>query len=158
DDHTWSDLDLDSVFAKVDRTCTSVGELELYHLLRTPLLEEAPLVERDRMIGRFETDDLHREHICMEMMKLGRTPYLGGLIDLVWGELPPSTELEPVYQFLAALAAASAASAAVLWVSGVPAPALYGVCLLLFVVNSLVHYRTSSKFDDRTLSFHYVNL
>lgn len=50
DGQTWSDLNLEAVFASMDRTITSPGEIELYRILRLPEHDEARLVERDRMI------------------------------------------------------------------------------------------------------------
>src|SRR5688572_18395846 len=35
DDRTWNDLDLDAVFAAVDRTESTLGQHALYHRLRT---------------------------------------------------------------------------------------------------------------------------
>ncbi|MGI9628751.1 MAG: hypothetical protein ACR2QM_18090, partial [Longimicrobiales bacterium] len=47
DDRTWSDLHLDLVFAKVDRTRSTIGKQFLYHRLRcTPTKDELDRFER----------------------------------------------------------------------------------------------------------------
>lgn len=50
DDITWNDLDMDRVYQKMNVTQTSAGEEYLYYLLRTPLLDQAELEKRDRLI------------------------------------------------------------------------------------------------------------
>lgn len=63
DDQTWADLDMDEVFELLDRTQSAVGQQYLYHLLRTPQYEEAPLHERDALIRHFMEQAETREQI-----------------------------------------------------------------------------------------------
>lgn len=46
DDQTWDDFNMDEVFAKLDRTYSSVGESILYNMLRNPLHDKKELNER----------------------------------------------------------------------------------------------------------------
>src|SRR5947209_5301879 len=53
DDRTWRDLDLDDVFATVDRTVSQPGQQFLDHLLRTPGTTPQPLERLERVVRAF---------------------------------------------------------------------------------------------------------
>src|SRR6478736_1451464 len=55
DDRTWDDLDLDAVFAAVDRTVSTLGQHALYHRLRTAPVA-ADLETFEVLVSRFEAD------------------------------------------------------------------------------------------------------
>jgi hypothetical protein len=57
DDRTWEDLNLDSVFAVIDRTTSTVGQQVLYSRLRTAPLAAAPSAF-EALVSRF--DDVSR--------------------------------------------------------------------------------------------------
>ena len=73
DDITWNDLDMDSVFQRVDHTRSSVGQEYLYYLLRTPVSDQEMLDERERLIRFFLEDEERRiqTEACFE--KIGKT-------------------------------------------------------------------------------------
>ena len=54
---TWEDLDMDKIFARMDHTVSAPGREYLLYLLRTPMLEEGRLWERDRLIRLFAQDE-----------------------------------------------------------------------------------------------------
>jgi len=56
DDRTWSDLHLDLVFSKVDRTQSTIGNQLLYHRLRSYPSEEE-LKRYERLVQYFETHE-----------------------------------------------------------------------------------------------------
>src|SRR5678815_5617868 len=69
DDRTWQDLDLDAVFATVDRTESTLGQHALYHRLRTA---SAP-VDLDAfevLVSRFEADPALRERAQTALSRL----------------------------------------------------------------------------------------
>ena len=56
DARTWDDLDLDAVFAALDRTESTLGQHALYHRLRTvPVADNLEVFEA--LVSRFEADD-----------------------------------------------------------------------------------------------------
>lgn len=63
DEITWKDLDMDRVFLRMNYTVSAPGEEYLLYLLRTPKLEEAPLWERDRLIGLFGENEKMRQAV-----------------------------------------------------------------------------------------------
>lgn len=46
DDITWNDLDMDTIFTKIDHTMSLPGMQYLYYILRRPLFKENPLNKR----------------------------------------------------------------------------------------------------------------
>lgn len=50
DDITWSDLDMDFVFSKIDHTMSLPGMQYLYYILRRPIFEESTLKKRNEII------------------------------------------------------------------------------------------------------------
>ena len=60
DDRTWADLDMDSVFSAVDRTCSSVGQSLLYDMMRTPLSSRQQFETREAKIRCFMENGAER--------------------------------------------------------------------------------------------------
>ena len=60
DARTWSDLDLDQVFSKIDRTASTLGQAALYHRLRSAY-GAAELAAFESLVDRFTADGRARE-------------------------------------------------------------------------------------------------
>jgi hypothetical protein len=71
DDHTWDDLALDDVFARLDHTQTMPGAQVLYHHLRTYEQDDAVLAERTRQHQFFRSDGTARERLKQPLARLG---------------------------------------------------------------------------------------
>lgn len=84
DERTWQDLNMDLVFAKLDRTLTWPGMQRLYQMLRSPLIDDqAALRRRSTMISSFEDEQEQREEIQLILSKMDDR--LGaGLPILLW--------------------------------------------------------------------------
>lgn len=82
DDQTWSDLDLDNVFAKIDRTVTAPGQQVLYDQMRTYAGDDAVLRERSRQHELLRRDATLREQIRAALGRLQRpgAEYLAPLL------------------------------------------------------------------------------
>jgi DNA mismatch repair ATPase MutS len=63
DDQTWEDLDMNKVYAKLDRNYSSLGESVLYSMLRNPSMNEDILKERDTLIELFKDNEKLREQL-----------------------------------------------------------------------------------------------
>ena len=70
DDRTWRDLDLDAVFAHVDRTTTSVGQQILYARLRNPPKDSADRAGFDALVRRLGRDRALRERAHLALLPL----------------------------------------------------------------------------------------
>jgi hypothetical protein len=72
DDITWNDLDMDSIFQRLNNTLSTVGEQYLYYILRKPLLENSELKERNRIIEFFRNNKDDRLKVQLLLAKLGK--------------------------------------------------------------------------------------
>jgi hypothetical protein len=69
DDRTWNDLDLDAVFAALDRTGSTLGQHALYHRLRTaPVADHLEAFEA--LVSRLSADTPARERAQMALARL----------------------------------------------------------------------------------------
>jgi DNA mismatch repair ATPase MutS len=71
DDITWDDLNMDSVFKRLNYTRSMVGEEVLYSLLRLPVFDQEQLKEREQLISLFQEDGDVRLSIQYYLSGLG---------------------------------------------------------------------------------------
>lgn len=69
DERTWTDLDLDAVFAAIDRTQSTLGQHALYHRLRTTP-DGGHLAAFEALITRMERDAPARERAQLALDRL----------------------------------------------------------------------------------------
>jgi DNA mismatch repair ATPase MutS len=132
DDQTWSDLNMDDLYSRMDRTLTNPGECILYRILRTPLLSDQILKKRNKVIRLFQTNKEIRENVQLGLLRMGKQKG-NGITALVCGELPPSTPLKLLFSFLALLAFISIIAVPIVWGSA----GIIVVILPLYLVNML---------------------
>lgn len=72
DDVTWSDLDMDRVFKRINPGLSTPGEQVLYHLLRTPAMDSAEYERRTQLIRFAEADEQERLETQYVLGCLGR--------------------------------------------------------------------------------------
>ena len=114
DDQTWSDLNMNDLYSRIDRTLTNPGECILYQILRTPLLSGEILKKRNEIIRLFQTNKEIREDVQICLLHMGKQKG-NGITALVCGELPPSTPLKFFFSFLALLAILSIIAVPLFW-------------------------------------------
>jgi len=157
DNQTWQDLNLDLIFEDIDRTYSLPGEMILYHLLRTPETHAIVLKDRGRIINLFQTDAKLRESIQLELLRLGRTRYPFGIVENLWGDLPPRERLARVLCLPGLFLAISLGTVILLGAYGLPwgtfAIIAFGV---LWALNMSIHYRTRRVISERILSIRYL--
>lgn len=73
DDLTWNDLDMDSVFKRLDYTRSSAGHEMLYHMLRKPLVQVEELEKREALITLFQQEEKQREKLSELLSAIGTT-------------------------------------------------------------------------------------
>lgn len=150
DDITWNDLNMDEVFKEMNYTYSAAGEEYLYHLLRSPCMEEKELLRREQIIRFFESHPDERVAYQIIYHKLGRTgkfsiydylDYLDGL-----GERKNT----PHYIALALLLA----SIMVILFVDVP----FGLLVLISVLvyNNVSYFKVKEEIDPYIVSFAYV--
>ncbi len=71
DEQSFSDLDMNTVYKKLDKTYTSAGESALYSMLRNILTDEETLNERSNLIEFFKENENKRSKIQMLFFNMG---------------------------------------------------------------------------------------
>jgi hypothetical protein len=87
DDKTWSDLEMEEVFARIDRTTSVIGRQYLYALLRTYENDISELRRRARLYALFRADPTLRESIQKILYRL-RHDSTAYITTLLFEELP----------------------------------------------------------------------
>lgn len=104
DDATWTDLGMDDVFARIDRTVSLPGRQVLYRQLRSLEFDEAVLRERTRQQQVFRDDAPLRESVQLITERLGSTN-AAYIPTVLLGPEPPAPEPAWLYPLLAVLPA-----------------------------------------------------
>jgi hypothetical protein len=149
DDRTWTDLDMDLIYSRLNQTLTIPGEQMLYALLRTPAFSRKPLKERGEIINRFVKDQEIRERVQIVLSKLGKS---GGkfVVDLLWDERPARNKLAFLYPWILLLIP-------IFIILGLLGHHLGWVGLIaLLLGNAAIHYRTKRKFAEDLPSIRYL--
>lgn len=132
DESTWQDLDLDAVFAGIDRTLTGPGRMTLYRLLRRPAAP-AVLAERLRALQGLEADPTAGEKLGRALTTLSRWGDAHELAALLWDE---PLERESLWHYRLLGLAFTTSVAAAYWLGG-----LGLLCLMVAaLVNTYAHY------------------
>jgi hypothetical protein len=102
---TWADLDMDSVFAKADRTVTMLGRQVFYHQLRTPSGDDI-LSQRASQQDFMRKDKAARETVLSILGRLNK-PGSDWLVPLILNPLPKAPRHSWAIYFMSLLALAS---------------------------------------------------
>ena len=149
DDRTWTDLDMDLIYGRLNRTLTIPGEQTLYALLRTPVFSREPLEERSGVINHFIKDQEKRERVQRVLSKLGKS---GGkfVVDLMWDERPAPNKLAFLYPWLLLFIPIFLILG---WLGHIEG---WAGLVALSVGNAVIHYRTKRKFAEDLPSIRYL--
>lgn len=135
DDRTWHDLNMDLVFARIDRTFTWPGIQWLYQTLRSPVNDDlAKLKKRADIISGFQENPKEREDIQVLLNRLDQR--MGsGLSTLLW----KTPQVKPVYPLILFwLMAFAALLSPLLLIFG----ARYIILILVtFQINMFLHFK-----------------
>lgn len=148
DDTTWGDLDLDNVFAAVDRTTGTPGRQVLYHQLRTYESDPAVLAERARQHALFRRDAALRERIQLSSVRLDGhgAAYLAPLL---LGHLPAVPRFAWLFHLLSWLTPACLVGMLVV-------PPLFLPALLLVCINVGIYATYGQKILPHFAGFSQV--
>lgn len=151
DEQTWKDLNLDQLYAKIDRAYTDPGEAVLYEMLREPPFNQDELTERNWVIRFFQKNQPAREQIQFILIRLGHQFVRNDLFNLLWRDSFPKIRLRPLFITLSLLALASFVIPFALW-----SPVYIPIPIVMFIINLIVHYSIKRRKDLETISFPYL--
>lgn len=149
DDITWNDLDMDSVFKRINNTCSTVGEEYLYKLLREPILETTELNERNRLIEYFRNNPVQRERLQLYLARLGKKRFSGVSNYFFNDEKVDSKQGHKYILLLAALL-----STPLVMIASLP----IGVLMLaaVFITNMTVYYKAKNDREAYMDALSYI--
>lgn len=147
DARTWNDLDLDDVFAALDRTESTLGQHALYHRLRTvPVADHLDVFEV--LVSRLESDVRLRERAQTALSRL-RDPHG---YDLWWLARPNAIETRPWYVLFPILTAATL----VLLGLALLSPQLTPAFIAVLAINVGVRYFTDRRIGALAAAFRQI--
>ena len=136
DARTWADLDLDAVFAALDRTASTLGQHALYHRLRTAPV--APDLDAfDALVSRLAADRAARERAQVALSRLS-DPHG---YDLWWLARPDGIDTRPWHVMFPLLTTTTVLLAMLAPFVPPAIPAFVG----LFLINVAVRYLTDRR-------------
>lgn len=150
DELTWSDLDMDDVFKRLDSCLTSVGDEVLYATLHQPKWNDELFKEREKYIAFFSENPIERLEIQMILSKLGKSSY-NDVSSLIFESQLKALKNPLAYTILAII------------------PFLcMGICLLnisvglasvvlSIIVNGVVYYYFKKDIAKNLLTIHYLS-
>jgi MutS domain V len=147
DDQTWLDLEMDRVFAHVDRTLSTPGRLALYGFLRQPALSGEVLAARDRIMEAISREEPLRRAFRKAFARVGRaTRSEASLPDLLWSEGSLDERSDPWLGIFGMAGAASLVAAVVLGGGFIVA------AVVVFGVNAHWNVRTRVRHQETCLA------
>jgi hypothetical protein len=147
DARTWDDLDLDAVFAALDRTESTVGQHALYHRLRTAPVADHPEVF-EVLVSRLQAAARLRERAQTALSHL-RDPHG---YDLWWLARRDAIETQPWYVLFPVLSAVTVLLLVLAMVRPQFTPALIGI----LVTNIGVRYVTDRRIGTLAAAFRQI--
>lgn len=73
DDITWNDLNMDSIYRKINTSCSAAGDEYLYYRLRTPIYDVDEMERAESCIRFFAGHEKERREVQRLLADLGRT-------------------------------------------------------------------------------------
>ncbi|MGL5069599.1 MAG: MutS-related protein [Sarcina sp.] len=131
DEQSFSDLNLQSIYEKMDRTYSTAGETKLYEFLKKPVRDKEVLNNRSDIMELFAEQEKHRINIQLALYKLGKDENYD-LVELLTNEHKGNSFKRWIYFILGSIV-----PFIIILASLINPMALYGL-LALLIINSLI--------------------
>ncbi len=106
DDRTWTDLNFNTLFSKIDRNISGIGQQFLFHILHKYENDEGVLKQRIKLANVFRKDKKLRESIQYRLLNL--TDVGANFIsNILFGKFPKRPKYPAFFYFMSYLAFAS---------------------------------------------------
>jgi DNA mismatch repair ATPase MutS len=153
DNQTWKDLNMEQLYARIDRSSTDPGEAVLYNMLRTPLFDKEKLAARNKIVRAFQNNSELREKVQLELSKLGHQFIKNDIFSLLWRDSFPESSAKTLLAILSIIAFLSIFIPIIF-----QSATLILVPVAVFIINLLIHYYIKQKKDRSiaTVSFPYL--
>ena len=149
DDKTWQDLEMDSVFSKIDRNISGVGQQYLYHTLRKYENSSKALSAKYKLVSTLKQDQELRESLQLKLFNLtGDSAYF--IAYLIHSDSIPHTKWYPLFYILSIL---SVISAALISLNG----AFLFITIAILLTNLIINKVYSRKIYEYFTGFSSLN-
>ncbi len=149
DDITWRDLNMDSIFAKIDHTKSLPGMNYLYNILRNPLFDKSELQNRNKIIDSFKNNKNISIEIQWPLSILGKTDKADVFFYFENG-LNVRTNKLVLYRILSVLSYLSLALLIVNRQIG------FTVFMLILAINASIYQKNKNRVYEEIEAFIYL--
>lgn len=149
DDITWKDLDMDTVFTKIDHTMSLPGMQYLYYILRRPLFKENPLNKRYEIIDQLRNNSDISQEIQYYLSILGKEEGKGIFAYFEEG-MNVDTKYSTLYQILSYIPFLALVLLLINLRMG------FTIFILTFMVNTVVYNSNKRKIYAEIETFKYL--
>lgn len=143
DDQSYNDLDMSSVYEKIDRTYSSVGEAALYCMLRNIHINNDVLKKRSKLIDLFRDDIDLRAKVHVHYFNLGYDNK-NSLLDMIKDYLVINKKKYYIYTFLGTILPLILGILTIVMANPKFLIALFGVVLM----NSYINNKEAKEIKD----------
>jgi hypothetical protein len=150
DDLTWRDLDMDSIYKRINSTCSSIGEEYLYGTMRDQTYSREAVAKMEKAVQFFDGHQEIRINTQMILSKLGKIT-ANGIIDFFHNPSDRMLSHYVLYPILSASAALSVLSLISLGGVGVL------LVILMGVINMLIYSRAKIILEPELVSMRYIS-
>ncbi|MCK5456334.1 MAG: hypothetical protein KAI45_04350, partial [Melioribacteraceae bacterium] len=145
DEKTWSDLDFNSIFSKMDRNVSCLGQQFLYHLVHKYENDETVLKERYSLIQYLRKNSSVRESIQLLLSNLSnQKAYF--IPSLIMSNIPPRSKY---FYLLVLLSLLTLISSSLIYFQ----PQFLFVTIALLTTNIILNHVIGSKIYDSFAGF-----
>lgn len=138
DDITWNDVDMDTIYMMLNHTYSSMGQDYLYSMLRKLQIDEAVLLERERLISFFQKDKTARNKLLTEFRFMGKVKGIS-LYKYISraNDIPKHSPIDSIF-----MVGLLVVSILLMVLSAFHiVPAIYGVVMFVCtIINNIIHY------------------
>lgn len=106
DDRTWTDLNFNTIFSKIDRTLSCIGQQFLFHIFHKYEKNENILKNRIKLANIFRKDNWLRESIQLQLLNLNEVGVYF-ISNIIFGEFPKQPKYQFFFYFMSNLAIGS---------------------------------------------------
>lgn len=139
-DQIYSDLSMDEVYEKVDRTNSTPGEAMLMHTINSPIFDKERLEERDKNTDKLIKNNQLRDELNYLLFKLGREGK-GDVLSFILGNKKRSILKEILYTIIGTIPVITILLAIFMDVR------FLAVTILIYCVNMGIHYEIEDKYE-----------
>jgi len=149
DDCTWNDLNMNTLYEKMDFTSTTAGEQMLYSVLRNPCYKEEELNKREEIFKYFKENKIIKDNISKELFKIGSCAH--NITESLDSSHENSKQKSIFFSILALIYLISLISFIATW-----SKILLFITIGLTVYNIFLHFKVTFKYNDQIESLLYL--